>query len=224
MRAASPTTGSGLAFRAADAMMRALARPVAGEADRGAVAQLGERRVRNAKVGSSILLRSTIFASSRAVQRRPKIPRNRGFTAFFVSDEARTHPARRGKASAGRWSGSQPEAPDRAARGRRHRRSRHQGVVHAVLARLGQEPFRQDRSATVARPVSVPRQTPGRSDRTASGSGLPAPHRRARSTRHRAPAQQNASQVLRYAVATGRASRDVSADLRQEGGVEKLES
>ena len=27
----------------------------------GAVAQLGERRVRNAKVGSSILLRSTIF-------------------------------------------------------------------------------------------------------------------------------------------------------------------
>ncbi|CAG9239446.1 hypothetical protein BCAR13_890037 [Paraburkholderia caribensis] len=27
---------------------------------RGAVAQLGERRVRNAKVGSSILLRSTI--------------------------------------------------------------------------------------------------------------------------------------------------------------------
>ena len=29
----------------------------------GAVAQLGERRVRNAKVGSSILLRSTIFPS-----------------------------------------------------------------------------------------------------------------------------------------------------------------
>ncbi len=28
----------------------------------GAVAQLGERRVRNAKVGSSILLRSTIFS------------------------------------------------------------------------------------------------------------------------------------------------------------------
>ena len=29
----------------------------------GAVAQLGERRVRNAKVGSSILLRSTISTS-----------------------------------------------------------------------------------------------------------------------------------------------------------------
>ena len=32
----------------------------------GAVAQLGERRVRNAKVGSSILLRSTIFINGLA--------------------------------------------------------------------------------------------------------------------------------------------------------------
>ena len=34
---------------------------------RGAVAQLGERRVRNAKVGSSILLRSTIIPSQNSV-------------------------------------------------------------------------------------------------------------------------------------------------------------
>jgi hypothetical protein len=43
------------------------------QAANGAVAQLGERRVRNAKVGSSILLRSTIFPKYTSTPKWPLI-------------------------------------------------------------------------------------------------------------------------------------------------------
>ena len=51
-------------------------------AHRGAVAQLGERRVRNAKVGSSILLRSTTDS-------KQKTARKRGFFVSRAPDVAR---------------------------------------------------------------------------------------------------------------------------------------
>ena len=50
----------------------------------GPIAQLGERRVRNAEVVSSILIRSTRICS-KAVQERPEAPVNKGFLAFFTS-------------------------------------------------------------------------------------------------------------------------------------------
>ena len=53
---------------------------------RGAVAQLGERRVRNAKVEGSIPFRSTIHVSI-GIREDPKTPLNAGFfLGFFVSD------------------------------------------------------------------------------------------------------------------------------------------
>ena len=57
----------------------------------GAVAQLGERRVRNAKVGSSILLRSTILLFIN-IQQRPRSPPKCGFFIVFMSNKAQGHP------------------------------------------------------------------------------------------------------------------------------------
>jgi hypothetical protein len=48
----------------------------------GGVAQLGERRVRNAKVGSSILLLSTTN-KSKVVQESPKPRSCKGLRGFF---------------------------------------------------------------------------------------------------------------------------------------------
>jgi hypothetical protein len=49
----------------------------------GAVAQLGERRVRNAKVGSSILLRSTIIQRSDMLRPGSLAPKPRFLRAFL---------------------------------------------------------------------------------------------------------------------------------------------
>lgn len=76
--------------------------PLQSSPSRGAVAQLGERRVRNAKVGSSILLRSTTPTTENA---------NRKVGVFCLRPRARPAPPSRRRGGATRRAGLRERSP-----------------------------------------------------------------------------------------------------------------